>query len=756
MVRGEIGSGTVGRIASLLFIAAGVLTVVTLPLPQPPGMNAPATFLVGLTAILVGGATYITRWERWPRAASLVLVPPAFALIALGNAFGSVRPYSYSVFFIVTFAWLGLGHPRWTSVSLAPLAAVAYIVPMLVRPGASRADATGALFTIPACVLVAEVIGWTVARERRSREGAKALALVSSELARSLDEERLGQTIVDGARHALACEHAVLLRIDPGTMACLTYHASGLPEHLRSAVARLRGVTLDDLPPAFLNGEPMVVPDTAGLTPLSELVRTFGVKSFIAVPVIARGRSIAMLTCWESTYARRYDEEDLRLAHALAGQASTAIENARLYEKTLDASRRDALTNLGNRRAFRETLEKEAERATRHARPLSLVVLDCDGFKHINDSRGHEWGDRVLQHLGEILESKRRTEDSVFRVGGDEFAILLPETRAAGGAVIAERVRLAVQQAEFAGETSGPVTVSLGVAVHGEHGTTSDGLFERADAAMYEVKRAGGNATAFPSRPSSDGSLGVDVHRLIERRLLRSRLQPIFNLGTGHVIGFETLVELDPAAGHAPLATSYRAAERAGRVADVDRIARDVALATAEGLQRDELLFVNVTSSALLSTPSFADEFSLQLEAHGIRRDQAVLELSRDGRASRDPALARALRSCVTAGIALALDDFSGGPSDLDLLSALPFESIKVEVSLRSGPGTDHRWRGVLRGLTGLVRETGARPVATGIQSFDALQQVLGAGFAAGQGPFLRAPADSLDRSPRPLGLLVG
>ncbi len=152
-----------GRLAAVFFVGAGVLSLVTLPLPAP-GLNVIPTAAVSIVALALGIVIWRAPWETWPRRASLGIVPPAFALIALGNAFGGSDLYVYGIFFVVTFVWIGMAHPPRTSIAMAPLAAAAYILPLFFMPGNLGVGLSSAAIAIPICVLVGEGIAWGVGR----------------------------------------------------------------------------------------------------------------------------------------------------------------------------------------------------------------------------------------------------------------------------------------------------------------------------------------------------------------------------------------------------------------------------------------------------------------------------------------------------------------------------------------------------------------------------------------------------------------
>ena len=152
-----------GWLAAVFYAGSGLLGLVTLPLPAP-GLNRVATASVCVAALAVGATVWLAPWRRWPRRASLVIIVPAFALIALANAYGGSDPHGYSVFFVVAFVWIGLAQPPGTSLFVAPLAAVAYILPLLSLDGNTGPALASAALTIPVCVLMGEGIAWGMVR----------------------------------------------------------------------------------------------------------------------------------------------------------------------------------------------------------------------------------------------------------------------------------------------------------------------------------------------------------------------------------------------------------------------------------------------------------------------------------------------------------------------------------------------------------------------------------------------------------------
>jgi diguanylate cyclase (GGDEF)-like protein len=188
-----------------------------------------------------------------------------------------------------------------------------------------------------------------------------------------------------------------------------------------------------------------------------------------------------------------FDPETRKLAEWVATQAGIALENARLHEEVRRQATTDELTGLVNRRRFIEALTTELER-TRPFAPLSVVLADLDDFKHINDDYGHQCGDRALQSFGQLLREHVRDFDVAARLGGEEFAVLLPQTKADAAAAVAARMRatLADTRIPVAQGAEVRLTASFGIAESTPDQTT-DELLRRADDALYAAKRAGKN-----------------------------------------------------------------------------------------------------------------------------------------------------------------------------------------------------------------------------------------------------------------------
>ena len=213
--------------------------------------------------------------------------------------------------------------------------------------------------------------------------------------------------------------------------------------------------------------------------------------SGVAVPMVVGARVTGVLKCFFNAPAE-LSEMTVEVLETLASQAATAVEAARLHERTEQLSQTDALTRLFNRRRLDTDMQSEVYRAVRYARPLSFIMLDIDHFKRFNDRYGHQRGDEALEMVAKVLADTARESDTAYRFGGEELSVLCRETDIAGATELAERLRAAIERRM---EPEG-VTASFGVAAVDPEVSSPEELVEAADRALYEAKAAGRNRVA--------------------------------------------------------------------------------------------------------------------------------------------------------------------------------------------------------------------------------------------------------------------
>jgi diguanylate cyclase (GGDEF)-like protein len=220
--------------------------------------------------------------------------------------------------------------------------------------------------------------------------------------------------------------------------------------------------------------------------------------SLIAVPLVSKGRTLGVLEVVSGVGERELTPEDLLTVQTLADHAAIAIENAQAFERIRELTIVDEHTGLFNSRHLLRVLEAEVVRSERYGRPFSLVFIDLDHFKQVNDRHGHQAGSAALREVGGVLRAGLRETDIPTRYGGDEYVILLPEADRAQAMGVAERLRAAIAEHTFLEDRglSVRITASLGVATWPLDGRRAEELLGRADAAMYRVKGASRDGVA--------------------------------------------------------------------------------------------------------------------------------------------------------------------------------------------------------------------------------------------------------------------
>lgn len=469
---------------------------------------------------------------------------------------------------------------------------------------------------------------------------------------------------------------------------------------------------------------------------------------FVEMPIQALGALAAMLvllvvfTVWMA-------RQILRPARALEASRSRLRE---LYESAREAALRDSLTGLGNHRAFQEAVARMVEGARRYGTAFSLVLIDIDEFKRVNDTKGHATGDLLLGEVGALIDSTMRHTDAAFRIGGDEFAILLPHTDASGAVVLARRLLARGLEDRTAGLYRWPISFSAGVTSCPEFGTTRLELTAQADAALYRGKRTGRTVVTIYDPEKDHGhvdegmraELSSAISAVIEAGSMTPVYQPVIALDSGRTMGYEGLVRVPKESSFPHTGALFDAAEIAGRVADLDRAALDVVLRGARTMDPAMSLSVNVSPRTLESPEFSAMAFLAILRRHGMAPSRIVLELT-EREAIRDAErLRNMLLAIQNAGVRVAADDVGAGNAGLRLLSQFQFDVVKIDLSLVQRAGDD-RTNSVLRSIVEVADRMGATTIAEGVETSAQLRTARRLGITGGQGYLLGRPGPDLD-----------
>jgi len=466
----------------------------------------------------------------------------------------------------------------------------------------------------------------------------------------------------------------------------------------------------------------------AGIGRGGALLVLFGVGSILPVPV-------ALL-------ARR----------ALDGVAALEAERDQLVEMygraRLD-SLLDALTGLGNHRAFQEELARQLEGARRHGTPLSLLLVDIDDLKKANDERGHAAGDELLAAVGQIAGAVLRRGDRAFRVGGDEFAILLPMSDVDSGLAVGRRMLASALGGGDPGHPIPPFSVSIGVSAFPAPSAKGQQLYRDADAALYWCKRHGRTAVVAYD-PAKHGSvdegrsiadLSAAVSEVLAKRSLRPVYQPIFSLVTGEPIGYEGLVRPTDGSPFDDAGTMFAAAEVVDRSVELDLTCLEVVASGMGPLDESVYLSVNLSPRTLESDLFYPNQLVALFRRRGIFPKQIVLELTEREEVEDLEQLRRNVAACRKAGLRLAADDVGAGNAGLRLLSEVHFDIVKIDLSLVQGGMVRDPSHGVLQALRELADRWHASIVAEGVETAGQLSVIRKLGIGAAQGYLLGRPA---------------
>ena len=305
-----------------------------------------------------------------------------------------------------------------------------------------------------------------------------------------LEPRKVIELVVEKIRHLVASEAWSLLMLDEEKQELVFEAALGVKGRDVSAFRLKIGEGVAGW--VAETGKPAIVNDTARdprFNPRVDTRTQFETRSILCAPLVSRGRTIGVLEIINKR-GGRFTRQDLALVLSLVEPCAIAIENAILFQRTEQLTITDDLTRLFNSRYLNLYLGREIKRCKRHGIPLSVIFLDLDGFKGINDQFGHLAGSGTLTEVGAILALGVRESDILARYGGDEFVVVLPETPASGALVIAERLRRAIEEHRFL-EPQGiaaRISASFGISTYPDHALSPEGLIQKADQAMYRVK----------------------------------------------------------------------------------------------------------------------------------------------------------------------------------------------------------------------------------------------------------------------------
>lgn len=450
-------------------------------------------------------------------------------------------------------------------------------------------------------------------------------------------------------------------------------------------------------------------------------------RSGARIPLRRLGTAVELMAAGEATTVEGIggSREVQAISDRLHGVAATIVE-------LTSQATTDPLTGVANRRSFYASLEAELKRADRTATPVTLVLIDLDGFKEINDTHGHPFGDGVLQTIAEKVRLSLRATDVLARVGGDEFAILLPATSRNNASTLIERAR--DQAVASVGGVA--LTWSAGVATFPTDARDSTTLVECADAALYCAKSSGVSSICnydpeTSEAPHTGGDLAAVQAALDAPDGVVPVFQPLVSLTTGQVSGYEALARFPHPPARRP-DEWFAVAQRVGLGPELE--ARALRAATqATGRPAGTFLSFNLSASALMSDEAIA---ALPADLSDI-----VIEITENERVGDDERLAQRLEPLRRRGARIAVDDAGAGYSGLQQMMRIQPDIIKLDRSLVANVDTDPAKAALIDSFVRFARRTGASVCAEGIETPEELIALANLDVTYGQGFGLARPA---------------
>lgn len=506
------------------------------------------------------------------------------------------------------------------------------------------------------------------------------------------------------------------------------------------------------------------------LEPYTELQGTLFDLALASVLVslfgsIVIGRSVARPINRLATIARRirdgdYSERaDFRQQDEI-GELASSFNHMRdaissREEKILRLAYQDTLTSLPNRALFNDRLDQAIRLARRDCAPLTIMTMDIDRFRHVNDTLGHPVGDRVLQAVGARLGALLRESDTIARLGGDEFAVILPGAGIEQARGVAEKILNALDHQIIIDGQPLDVRISIGIAGCPEHGEDPYTLLRHADVAMYVAKRGHHGLAVFEKhfhQPREDYlTLLGELRRAVDENQLTLHFQPKVDLRSGVTRQAEALVRwIHPQRGFVPPGEFIPFAEQTGYLREmtrwiIRRAIRQCGEWQARGLELT--VAVNIGARDLLD-PDLPGLVAGELRQHGLDARWLGIEITESG-VMEDPARSLdTLRRLDALGIKLAIDDYGTGYSSLSYVRQLPVKELKIDQSFVRNLATDSGDAAIVKSTIELGHNIGLQVVAEGVEDLATwrMLQQMGCDHAQGYCMSKPLPADAFEQ----------
>ncbi len=419
----------------------------------------------------------------------------------------------------------------------------------------------------------------------------------------------------------------------------------------------------------------------------------------------------------------------------------------------------DPLTGLYNRRMFEHFLQYEISRVKRKKYKFSMLMMDLDDFKYINDSYGHPFGDLFLKEVAGVLQGVLRDGDVVARLGGDEFSVILSETDIESGRVVAEKIKKSfhLRKIETPDKKSVPVKASIGLVEYPTHGTTNEELMIVVDAALYKAKELGKNNIFIPTPEEIKDSVKEQNKKFqfiqdgLEEGGFVPFFQPIFDIRKKEIVGYEALVRLVKDNKVVSAMHFIDMAERTGKIFDIDKITIQKAFQKKKKEKNDKLLFINLSGKEV-SDKGFIDFLIHAAQVTGIAPSEVVFEITEREAVGDIANVMEFINRVMSRGFKLAIDDFGSGYSSFYYIKYLPVNFVKIDGEfVKELASQDYRDVAFVESIQTLCTKLGTKTVAEFIESENILKILGDIGIDFGQGFYLGPPEAEFIREEKSL-----
>ena len=706
-----------GRMATALFVGGGLGTITSTLLPAHEGLSRIGVLAIGIAALGVGVLAWYLPWQRWSERATLWLVPVAFGLIAVANHFADAEPFRYGIFFIVSYAWIGFAHRPGTSLLFTPLLLLAYLLPLFSTGNATPAALASTVMLAPICLAVGESMSWISER----------LRVAEIDLRRRHGDARFRSLIQNSADVISILEPDLTIRYETPSVERVLGHA---------VEARVGRSLLEFVHPSDA---------TSVRQALEQVVTSEGGEHRFEHRVRHADGS------WHVVQAIAKNLIELESVGGVVVNYRDITEQKALEEQLRLQAFEDDLTGLPNRHLFTDRLEHAIAFLGRDTRPVAVLFIDLDDFTTVNDSLGHDAGDRLLIEVGRRIRQCLRSVDTVARLGGDEFAVLMEDVGPDAPSEAASRILAALREPVQVHRQQLTIGASIGIVTARSPKQTVIDLLRNADLAMYSAKDLGkGRFEIFRPKLQRAATtrlrLKADLEHALEDGQFRLRYQPLVNLRRGELVGMEALVRWHhPRRGEVLPGDFISIAEESGVILPLGRWVLHEACRQARAWHADGLTPQPIGMSVNLSVrqledPGLADDVSAAIESSGLEPSLLTLEITESVLMHDTKLTQGSLHRLKALGVKLVIDDFGTGYSSLSYLRRFPIDGIKIDRSFIDAIDTDREEADLVGSIIALSHRLKLETVAEGIERWSQLARLRTLGAQLGQGYYLAVP----------------